>query len=118
MQTKAEAFLARADKLLTLKEGPDVERVRIAIREGLLAPEAEPWFNERGGALDAARNSMDLLRMTTEAIEGDPEPEQALFSLAVLAKRLEAMIDAANRELDDAEKENAARHQRKIRRTA
>lgn len=118
MKTKAEAFVARADKLLTLKEGPDLERIRLAIREALLVPGAEGRgsFDERGGALRAACYSME--RMTKEDVEGHPEPEQALFSLAVLVERLEPIVDAANRELDACEKENTARRARKSRRAA
>lgn len=118
--TKTAAFLARADKLLDAKEGPEFERVRIAIREGLLIP-GRGERKERGGVLKGALHCMNLARIIVEGrgIEAEDglEPEHVLAYLAEVAMLLECIIDAVHAELDQAEAENA-RRQRKLRKVA
>lgn len=118
-KTKSSAFLARAERLLKMKEGPEAERIRLAIREGLLVAGYQGGRKERGGALAAAMHCMDLVSISAKSkngIEGNYEPEFTLTYLANAAEALEHIVDAVTFELDGVEAEIDARKLRESRR--
>lgn len=123
-KTKTAAFLARIEKL-TDEEGPELERIRLAIREGLLVPGLDGGRVSRGGCIEGVIHNVNLARIhahpegvrdATLGIEDSREPESPLTSLAFAAEKLDRIIDAVTAELDRAEADNAAR--RRARRVA
>jgi hypothetical protein len=126
-KTKTAAFLARVEKLagMAAKDGPEGERIRLAMREALLAP-GPALRKERGGALEAAIHCMHLTEINAkgherkepvaEHVSESADPESALVYLASAAEMIEIVMDAASAELDRAEADNGAR--RRARRAA
>ena len=118
-ETKSVSFKKRIEKLIKYvdKDGPDTERLLLAIREGLLVGGGR-GHQHRGGALD---HFLGLARLVEIAagrtkerndIERVPSPEDALAYLAFAFERLEEIADAVSLELQRAETDNAARTRR------
>lgn len=112
-QTRAQAFMSRMEKLAARveKDTPEGARLLLAIREGLLAPEPG---RGRGGSLDGAIHSMRLVAMHADedgrcSPESAKEPESLLVYLASAFERIERIVLAVERELEQAEQDIARR---------
>ncbi len=110
--TKEAAFLARTEKFIGMKDGPQRERVRAAIRVGLAICGRGRRLD--GGPLNGAFHCMRLAQINLVADDGqpriakEPEPEFALAYLASVAADLAEVMNAVAAELDAADARRAA----------
>jgi hypothetical protein len=125
--TKSAAFLARAERLAAVADGPERARLELAVRTGLLAGGrrgAGP-----GALLLGALHCMTIARIeledpetrgsVTERSIESAEPADALECIAQAYELLDKLADAVSAELDQAEAEiEATRKVRKARRAA
>jgi hypothetical protein len=134
-QTKMAAFMKRTEAIAgqASKDGPEAEVLLAAIRRAFLT-KAPDIYNEKGGPLAGGLHCVNLFatslcledeggRLCTqtptviERVQECHSPEDALVFFATAARAFEAIVDAANAELDKAERIIAAMH-REARRAA